>query len=142
MSDSNQVVEPQPPAAQPAPKPDTKPKAGELPPYHVVLLDDNEHTYEYVIDMLQSLFGHSEEQSFLLAEQVDRTGRAVVCTTHKERAELKREKYRPHRAALPLARLGRQGRTASAATPSRTSSTTTTRFTPMAPGGRACSPAC
>ena len=91
MSDSNQVVEPQPPTAQPAPKPDTKPKAGELPPYHVVLLDDNEHTYEYVIDMLQSLFGHSEEQSFVLAEQVDRTGRAVVCTTHKERAELKRD---------------------------------------------------
>ncbi|HEY2589309.1 MAG TPA: ATP-dependent Clp protease adaptor ClpS [Tepidisphaeraceae bacterium] len=94
MSDSNQVVEPQLPAAQPAPKPDTKPKIkgpGELPPYHVVLLDDNEHTYEYVIDMLQSLLSHSEEQAFLLAEQVDRTGRAVVCTTHKERAELKRD---------------------------------------------------
>ena len=91
MSESNQAVEPKPPAAKPAPKPATKPKAGELPPYHVVLLDDNEHTYEYVIDMLQSLFGHSEEQSFVLAEQVDRTGRAVVCTTHKERAELKRD---------------------------------------------------
>jgi ATP-dependent Clp protease adaptor protein ClpS len=92
MSESNQqVVEPQPAAATPAPKPDTKPKAGELPPYHVVLLDDNEHTYDYVIDMLRSIFGHAEEQAFLLAEQVDRTGRAVVCTTHKERAELKRD---------------------------------------------------
>lgn len=96
MSESNQqVVDPQPAAATPAPKPETKPqagpKAGELPPYHVVLLDDNEHTYEYVIDMLRSIFGHPEEQAFLLAEQVDRTGRAVVCTTHKERAELKRD---------------------------------------------------
>ena len=92
MSESNQqVVEPQPAEATPAPKPDAKSPGGKLPPYHVVLLDDNDHTYEYVIDMLRSIFSHSEEQAFLLAEQVDRTGRAVVCTTHKERAELKRD---------------------------------------------------
>ena len=64
---------------------------GELPPFHVVLLDDDDHSYEYVIDMLQSLFRHPLEQAFLLAEQVDRTGRAIVLTTHKERAELKRD---------------------------------------------------
>ena len=26
-----------------------------------------------------------------MAKQVDRTGRSIVCTTHKERAELKRD---------------------------------------------------
>jgi len=86
MPESNQTIEPKPQT-----KPRNKPTPRELPPYHVVLLDDNDHTYDYVIDMLQSLFGHSEEQSMLLAREVDKSGRAIVCTTHKERAELKRD---------------------------------------------------
>lgn len=61
------------------------------PPYNVILLNDDDHSYEYVIFMLQELFGHAPEKGFLLAEEVDRTGRAIVCTTSLERAELKQE---------------------------------------------------
>ena len=92
MADSQPTTEQKPRAKQkPKSKPAAKPKPRQLPPYHVVLLDDDQHTYEYVIDMLQSLFGHDEERAFCLAEQVDHAGRAIVCTTHKERAELKRD---------------------------------------------------
>lgn len=66
-----------------------KPKL--LPPYHVVLLDDDDHTYEYVIRMLCELFRFPLEQAFLLAVEVDTQGRAIVDTTSKERAELKRD---------------------------------------------------
>lgn len=62
-----------------------------LPPYHVVLLDDDDHTYEYVIDMLRKLFGHTKEQGFLMADEVDTAGRVIVDTTTKERAEFKQE---------------------------------------------------
>lgn len=61
------------------------------PPYHVILLNDDDHTYEYVIEMLKALFGHPIEKGFQLAKMVDSTGRAVVCTTSLERAELKRD---------------------------------------------------
>lgn len=61
------------------------------PPYHVILLNDDDHSYEYVILMLLELFNHPVETGFLLAQEVDRTGRAVVCTTSLERAELKQE---------------------------------------------------
>lgn len=61
------------------------------PAYHVVLLDDDEHTYRYVIEMLGALFGYSRQRAFALAETVDRVGRAVVATTTRERAELKRD---------------------------------------------------
>ena len=61
------------------------------PPYHVILLDDDEHTYEYVIGMLRKLFGYTMEQSFGLAAEVDRNGRVIVDTTSLERAELKRD---------------------------------------------------
>ena len=61
------------------------------PPYHVVLLNDDDHSYQYVILMLKELFGHPIEKGFQLAEEVDRTGRAIVWTTTKEHAELKQE---------------------------------------------------
>ena len=88
MSEPNQAVE-EKPQTKPKADPKTRSAVEALPPYHVILLDDNDHTYEYVTEMLESLFSHSEEQAFLLAQQVDKTGRAIVCTTHKERAELK-----------------------------------------------------
>lgn len=62
-----------------------------LPPYHVILLDDNDHSYEYVIEMLMKLFGHSRETAFSMAYEVDKKGRVIVDTTTKERAELKKE---------------------------------------------------
>jgi len=60
-------------------------------PWHVVLLDDDDHTYEYVIHMMQRLFGHPIEKAYEIAKTVDRDGRAVCMTTHKELAELKRD---------------------------------------------------
>src|SRR5690349_18800931 len=62
-----------------------------LPPYNVVLMDDDDHTYEYVIQMLRRVFGHPEQRGFQLAKVVDKQVRAIVLTTHKELAELKRD---------------------------------------------------
>ncbi|RMF66289.1 MAG: ATP-dependent Clp protease adaptor ClpS [Calditrichaeota bacterium] len=62
-----------------------------IPQYHVVLLDDDEHTYDYVIEMLMQLFGHSRSTAFDMACEVDARGRVIVDTTTKERAELKRD---------------------------------------------------
>ena len=68
-----------------------KNKTKQLPPYNVILLDDNDHTYEYVIQMLRSIFAHPEERAFAMAKEVDKSGRVIVLTTHKELAELKRD---------------------------------------------------
>ncbi len=62
-----------------------------LPPYHVILMDDDDHTYDYVIGMLRKLFGHPAERAFKLAEEVDQSGRVIVDTTTLERAEFKRD---------------------------------------------------
>ena len=68
------------------------------PPYHVILLNDDDHTYEYVIEMMKVLFGHPIEKGFQLAKTVDTQGRAVVCTTSLERAELKRDQIHAYGA--------------------------------------------
>lgn len=66
-----------------------KPKAARL--WHVILLDDNDHTYDYVIEMLGELFAHPVERAYKLALEVDQRGRVIVETTSLERAELKRD---------------------------------------------------
>lgn len=61
------------------------------PRYHVILWDSDVHTFEYVEQMLRELFGHTQEQCHKLAKTVDADGRAVVLTTTREHAELKRD---------------------------------------------------
>jgi ATP-dependent Clp protease adaptor protein ClpS len=69
----------------------TKPRTRKLPPYNVVLLDDDDHSYAYVIEMLGDIFGYDVDKALGMAEEVDGRGRVVVFTTHKEHAELKRD---------------------------------------------------
>lgn len=85
------------PAVKPAaPRPARKPENKSLPPYNVVLLDDDQHTYQYVIEMLGKLFGYPPERAYQMAKEVDATGRVIVRTTHKERAELNRDQIHAH----------------------------------------------
>ena len=75
----------------PEEKTDTDERTKRQPPYHVILINDDDHTYQYVIHMLQALFGHPPERGFQMAKEVDTKGRVIVDTTTLERAELKRD---------------------------------------------------
>lgn len=55
-------------------------EAGLAPLYHLVLLDDNDHTYQYVVELLAHVFGYAREKAFALACVVDSEGRAIVET--------------------------------------------------------------
>ncbi len=57
------------------------------PLFNVVLLNDDDHSYEYVIEMLQRLFFFSRDQAYAHAVEVDLTGRTIVFTGCKEEAE-------------------------------------------------------
>jgi ATP-dependent Clp protease adaptor protein ClpS len=69
-----------------------------IPLYNVVLLDDDEHTYEYVIEMLQKLFAYSAGDAFQHAVEVDKTGRTVVVTCELAQAEFGREQIHAYGA--------------------------------------------
>lgn len=70
---------------------DTQRKTRRQPPYNVILLNDDDHSYAYVILMLKELFGHPVEKGYQIADEVDKQGRAIVFTGAKEVAELKQE---------------------------------------------------
>ena len=66
-------------------------KTKRQPPYNVILHNDDDHSFDYVIGMLQKLFGYPPERGYQLAWEVHTQGRVVVKTTSKEVAELKRD---------------------------------------------------
>ena len=69
----------------------TRDKPKKEPRFHVILWNDDVHTYEYVIIMLHAVFGYPVEKGFQLALEVDTRGRAIVFTSSLEQAELKRD---------------------------------------------------
>ena len=78
-----------------------------LPPYHVILENDEHHTFEFVVESLQKALGYSQERSYQLTMQAHTAGRAVVWTGPKEVAELKADQIRSfHEIRAPAANLG------------------------------------
>jgi ATP-dependent Clp protease adaptor protein ClpS len=87
-----------------APDIDTGEQMQLTPLYRVVLLDDNDHTYDYVIEMLQRIFVYPLEQAYHHAEEVDRTGRTVLIECELLEAEFARDQIHSYGRDWRLAR--------------------------------------
>jgi ATP-dependent Clp protease adaptor protein ClpS len=59
--------------------------------YHVIILNDDEHTFDYVIEMLQAVFGLSFPAALSHTVEADLTGSSIVHTCGLEEAERKRD---------------------------------------------------
>jgi ATP-dependent Clp protease adaptor protein ClpS len=62
--------------------------------YHLVLLDDDQHTYAYVIELLGAVFGYGREKAYALASIVDTEGRVILETAGLE--QVTRHQQRVH----------------------------------------------
>jgi ATP-dependent Clp protease adaptor protein ClpS len=68
-----------------------KPEPKTQPNYHVIIWNDEEHTYDYVIELLMVLFAHPFERAFQITDEVHHAGKGIAWTCHMELAELKRD---------------------------------------------------
>jgi len=59
--------------------------------YHVIILNDEEHTFDYVIEMLQAIFKMPYGTALAHTMEADATGSSIVLTTSLEEAESKRD---------------------------------------------------
>lgn len=59
--------------------------------YDLVVLNDDAHTYDYVVSLLREVFEVSEARALAFARAIDRTGRAVVFTGTLDEATRKRD---------------------------------------------------
>jgi len=75
-------------------KTDSKKKPKKQPPYVVIVHNDEDHTWQYVIEALQRVCGHNSERAFQLTSQVHFHGKAPVWSGPLEVAELKRDQIR------------------------------------------------
>jgi ATP-dependent Clp protease adaptor protein ClpS len=90
MSQDAAVVDAPPAPAKPRVEPSTRPRR--QPPYGVVVLNDDKHTFPYVIEVLQKTFGYSLPRAFRLTLEVHLRGRALVWSGPMETAEFKRDR--------------------------------------------------
>jgi ATP-dependent Clp protease adaptor protein ClpS len=81
-----------------------------LPPYHVILENDDHHSMEFVIEVLCKVLGCAAEHAGLLMMEAHTSGRAVIWTGPKEVAELKAEQvqtfHETHQDGRQLGPLG------------------------------------
>jgi ATP-dependent Clp protease adaptor protein ClpS len=60
--------------------------------YHVIILNDDEHTYDYVVEMLQNVFGFDLQTAIARTIEADTTGSSIVWTCGLTEAENKRDR--------------------------------------------------
>lgn len=75
-------------AVKPAP-----PRVHQLPPFNVLLHNDDVNTIEHVVLTLEELTPLDRPRAIEVTREAHKTGRALVLTTHKERAELYAEQF-------------------------------------------------
>ena len=76
------------------PEQQTRPKL--LPPYHVIIENDDDHSQQFVVHVLRKVFGYDEPKATQLMHQAEEAGEAVVWTGAKEVAELKLDQLRTY----------------------------------------------
>ncbi len=79
-----------------------------IPPYNVVLMNDDYHSFEFVIDVLRKALGYNQQKAYQLTEEAHTSGRAIVWTGPKEVAEFKVEQIQTFHEIRPsdFAKLG------------------------------------
>jgi len=94
----------------------TRPKESEqtrtrrIPPYNVIVENDDYHSFQFVIEVLRKVLGCTVERALQLTLVAHQSGRSVIWTGPKEVAEFKVEQIRTfHETRDTGARLGPLG---------------------------------
>jgi ATP-dependent Clp protease adaptor protein ClpS len=91
-------------------KPTEEVRTRRYPPYNVILENDDDHSMEFVIEVLCKVLGCPVERAMQLMLEAHTSGRAVIWTGTREVAELKAEQVQTfpeiHRDGRHLGPLG------------------------------------
>ena len=70
-----------------------KPPPKHLPPWKVLLHNDDKNDVVYVVTTIMQLTPLKEQEAIIRMKEAHKTGVALLLTTHKERAELYQEQF-------------------------------------------------
>lgn len=74
----------------------TEEESVNYPKYVLILLNDDNHTYDYVVRMLVKLLKIDEKKAFSHASEVDKTGQSILICGTLEYLEFKKEQIENH----------------------------------------------
>ena len=83
------------------PAPTRKPP-GHLPPWKVLLHNDDKNDMGYVVETIVSLTPLNEQDAINRMKEADDTGVALLLTTHKERAELYKDQFESKKLTVTI----------------------------------------
>jgi ATP-dependent Clp protease adaptor protein ClpS len=84
---------------KPKPRDDTRTRR--VPPYNVILENDDHHSMEFVVEVLCKALGCTVERAYQFMMEAHTSGRAVVWTAPREVAELKAEQMQTFHEVRP-----------------------------------------
>jgi ATP-dependent Clp protease adaptor protein ClpS len=109
MSERNKPAAQPPAAAGAATKPKRKSKPAPqktppkmLPPWKVLLHNDDVNTHQHVVKTIVELTHLNEQDATVRTEEADKTGVSLLLTTHKERAELYKDQFTSKRLTVTI----------------------------------------
>ena len=73
------------------PRTDEVTRTRRQPPYHVIILNDDDHSMQFVVEVLCKVLGVAVERAYQFMMMAHTSGRAIIWTGPKEVAELKAE---------------------------------------------------
>jgi ATP-dependent Clp protease adaptor protein ClpS len=82
-------------------EPETDAEVRHIPPFHVLIENDDHHTMDFVVDVLRQVFGYDLPKAFSLMMHAHEKGEAVVWSGPKEVAELKVDQIRTFHQTHP-----------------------------------------
>jgi ATP-dependent Clp protease adaptor protein ClpS len=81
----------EPLVAEPRSKPKSGTRTRRIPPYNLILANDEHHSMDFVVDVLRKILGIPIERAVAFMLEAHTSGRAIIWTGPKEVAELKAE---------------------------------------------------
>lgn len=96
-SNGTAVAERSSPATKNAP-----PRVDKLPPYRVILHNDDVNAMDYVVETIMALTHHKIEAAVEITLKAHTSGLADVVVTHKERAELYCDQFKSRRLTATM----------------------------------------
>ena len=88
-------------ATRPMTRPD-RPKVDRLPPWKVLLHNDDVNDFGYVIETITELTTLNPQQALLRTVEAHKTGLALLLSTHREYAELLHEQFMSKRLNVTI----------------------------------------
>jgi ATP-dependent Clp protease adaptor protein ClpS len=73
---------------------DTSTTTRYAPIYNLIILNDDDHSFPYVVELLQKVFRMDKKKADQITMHIHEKGEAIVCTNALEYVELKQEQVK------------------------------------------------